>query len=137
MESAKENKILKEERYKSYTDLAYGNKKLNHQQAKLLSDIKVPINVEIGGVVISAEDIINFSSEQVLNFNFNPTSEVSLRVGSEVIAYGQLVICDGSLAVKITSTDVSCEDGFSSKENKNEEKEEEDTLPFHEGYKTI
>ena len=77
-------------------------KTLNHQQSKVLSDIQVPVHVDIGTITIQANELIDLIPGNSFEFNFDPKQEVDLRVGSESIGRARFVEKDGALGIEVT-----------------------------------
>jgi len=85
---------------------------LSSQQAKLLSELRVGVGVEVGTLEISAEELIDLYSGQSFEFEFDPDAPVKLRVGEELVAEAKFVLDGDKLALEVSS--VFC-DGDSKK----------------------
>jgi flagellar motor switch/type III secretory pathway protein FliN len=105
---SKSSKYLEQEKIEQQYH-AYGSARsaqpvsLSHLQARFLADIAVPVHVEIGELMLSAEEVIDLAEDQVIDFELNPAEAVSLRVGSETVARGRLAVCDGRLVIQVMS----------------------------------
>jgi len=70
---------------------------------KLLNDMQVLINVELGKIKITIEDLMNLKKEQVITLNKKITDEVSLFFNNQLIGKGVLVDIDGKIGVRLTT----------------------------------
>lgn len=78
-------------------------KSLSFTQAKLLSQLTVPVEVEIGELELSVEDIIDLFPGEAFEFAFDPLSPLSLRIGGSEIAKAKFVLVESRLALEIIS----------------------------------
>jgi flagellar motor switch/type III secretory pathway protein FliN len=70
--------------------------------SKILSDISVSINVDIGQMELSVRDLMDLYQGQVFEFRFNPEQEVVLKIGEEVIALARFIMKEEILGLSIT-----------------------------------
>ncbi len=69
----------------------------------LLSDLPVPVVVELGRVELSADEVICLRPGQLLELGRSPTDPVDLVVNGRLLAKGELVEIEGQLGVRISS----------------------------------
>ena len=83
---------------------------LSKRQLRCLSEIQVQLEVDIGRLQMSAEELIDLVPGKIFEFHFDPNEAVLLRVGEECIASAKFVVRDDVLALEILSTDGSKEE---------------------------
>jgi len=71
--------------------------------AAVLADAPIEIVAEVGRVILRGEEVLALAPGTVLALGGRRTPAVSLRVGSEVWADGELVSIDGELGVRVTA----------------------------------
>ena len=81
---------------------SFEHKSLSHRQAKLLSDLRVELQVVLGTLELTGEQLVDLTPGVELNCSFEANSAVTLCLGEEKIARGQLFIREEELVVEIT-----------------------------------
>lgn len=76
-------------------------KKLSAQGTVPVSEIGIGIQVEIGSLELSVQDLIDLSSGQTFEYEFDPMRPVTLCVGEEKIAQARFVQEDDRLLLQI------------------------------------
>jgi flagellar motor switch protein FliM len=88
-----------------YGDDAYGDEAEDEEplpeSAAMLSDVSVPMVVEMGRVKVSASDIVGLRPGQVIELSRSPGDAVDLVVDGRRIGRGELVDIEGELGVRI------------------------------------
>lgn len=77
-------------------------RQLNLSQAKLLSDIVIPVQVSLGELVLTAAQLIDLRSGEHFPLHLDLESPVTIVVAGEVIAKGKLVKDQAVVCVLIT-----------------------------------
>lgn len=77
-------------------------KQLNLSQARLLSELVIPVQVILGELSLSAAQLIDLRGGEHFPLLLEEDSEVSLVVSGEAIAKGRLVKDELSICVLIT-----------------------------------
>ena len=76
---------------------------LSLQQAKFLSEVQVPLGVEIGKLSITADKLIDLLPGQVFEFEFDALQPVALFLSGEKIGEARFVLEGEKLALEITT----------------------------------
>lgn len=84
----------------AYGDDAYPEEPLP-ESVGMLSDVAVPLVVELGRVSVSAADVMALRPGQVIELNRSPNEAVDLVVDGKRLGRGELVEIDGELGVRI------------------------------------
>ena len=71
-------------------------KQLNLSQAKLLSELVIPVQVSLGELSLTASQLLDLNTGEHFPLSIEENSPISLIVSGETIAKGRLV-SDGSL----------------------------------------
>ena len=74
---------------------------LTYEQTKLLNDLKLPINVQIGGLNLSAHQLLDLSLSQFFEFEIDPRTNLVLSIEGEEIAKAKFVVSDEKLGIEI------------------------------------
>ena len=91
-----------EDLYGAYSTAIYkGDGFLSHRQVQLLSDLYVPLDVELTNISISADRLIDLSEGDILKCSFKPSEPVKLCVAGEIIATAKFVKDEDELALEI------------------------------------
>lgn len=77
-------------------------KQLNLSQAKLLSELVIPIQISLGELSISASQLIDLRGGEHFPLNLEDQSPVTLIVSGEGVARGKLVKDESSIYVLVT-----------------------------------
>ena len=77
-------------------------KPLNLSQAKLLSDLVIPVQISLGELSLTAKQLIDLRSGEHFPLQLEEYSPITLIVSGEAIAKGKLVKDDSSFCVLIT-----------------------------------
>lgn len=77
-------------------------RQLNLSQAKLLSDIAVPVQVFLGELALTAAQLIDLRSGEYFPLHLDKESPVMIAVAGEVIAKGKLIKDKDTVCVLIT-----------------------------------
>lgn len=70
---------------------------------KLLKDMEVLINVGLGKIKITIDDLMNLKKEQIITLDKKITDEVNLFFNNQLIGKGVLVDIDGKIGVRLTA----------------------------------
>ncbi|MCT8978428.1 flagellar motor switch phosphatase FliY [Clostridium sp. CX1] len=83
--------------YKQFSDFDNVSRNTN-------SILDVPLNIQVvlGDAQRSIKEILNFKNGTLLQLNQMENQPVELQVNGKVIAYGEVVVVDGNLAINIT-----------------------------------
>jgi len=73
----------------------------SHEQVKLLSDLKFSIGVQIGGLNVSAHQLLDLSPNQFFEFEINPHTKLSLFIEGEKIATAKFISVNDKLGIEI------------------------------------
>ena len=73
----------------------------SHEQVKLLSDLKFSIGVQIGGLNVSAHQLLDLSPNQFFEFEINPYTKLSLFIEGEKIATAKFISVNDKLGIEI------------------------------------
>lgn len=76
-------------------------KSLSLPQAKRLAEITVPVEVEVGKLELSLEDLIDLFPGETFEFAFDPLAPLSLCMRGSEIAKAKFVLLEGKLALEI------------------------------------
>ena len=76
----------------------------SHEQVKLLSDLKFSIGVQIGGLNVSAHQLLDLSPNQFFEFEINPYTKLSLFIEGEKIATAKFISVNDKLGLEIVET---------------------------------
>ncbi|MCK6509034.1 type III secretion system cytoplasmic ring protein SctQ [Myxococcota bacterium] len=79
----------------------YGEDANYEQMAPVLSDVPVPLIVELGRVEAKARDLAYLRLGQVLELRRSPYEPLDLVVNGQILGKGELVEIDGQLGVRI------------------------------------
>lgn len=74
---------------------------LSREQGDLLRSIEVEVHVEVGSVLMSAEQLIDLLPGHLFEFRFEADTPVVLRVGEEIIGTARFVAIEGGLGLEI------------------------------------
>lgn len=78
-------------------------KTLTQAQAKILSEASVNLNVDIGSISMSIEDLIDLMPGEVFEFQLEKGKIVKIKLDAKTIAEAKFVKKDGSYALEIVS----------------------------------
>ncbi len=67
-----------------------------------LADIPIPIEVELDRKIMSVRSILELASGSVLVMSRSAGENIDIRVGDELIGFGEIVILEDSMGVRIT-----------------------------------
>lgn len=81
----------------------FGSVSLSLEQAKFLSEVPVTLGVEIGNLLLSAEQLIDLLPGQVFEFQFDPHLPVRLLLGEEHVGSARFVMHGEQLALEVVS----------------------------------
>ena len=73
----------------------------SHEQVKLLSDLKFSIGVQIGGLNVTAHQLLDLSPNQFFEFELNPYTKLSLFIEGEKIATAKFISVNDKLGLEI------------------------------------
>ena len=76
---------------------------LSLQQAQYLSDIDVALQIEVGAISITAEQLIDLAPGQSLPFECDMEQELVLRFAGEEVARGRFCSEDGKIFIEIVA----------------------------------
>ncbi len=68
----------------------------------LVLDVELPLMVRFGRAVLSLKTLAGLGPGSVVDMGRSPDDPVELLVSDKVIAYGEVVIVDGSYGLRIT-----------------------------------
>lgn len=74
---------------------------LSTGQLRLLSDIQLEVALEVGQIILSAEQLLDLHQGQVFEVELDEKLPVTLRIGGEMIAEARFVLSDEQLALEI------------------------------------
>jgi flagellar motor switch protein FliN/FliY len=90
------NKMQKVE-FKSFNETNHVSKNTNS-----IFDVPLNIQVVLGNAERTIKEVMNFGKGTLLELNQVADQPIELHVNGKVIAYGEVVVVDGNLAVNIT-----------------------------------
>ena len=67
-----------------------------------LSDIPVDVEVELGRKVMTIAQILDLQASSVIRMNRSAGDNIDILVGGTVIGYGEIVIIEDTVGVRIT-----------------------------------
>lgn len=79
----------------------FEHRTLSHRQTKLLSDLRVDLQIVLGTLELTAEQLVDLTPGAEINCGFEVGSSVFLCMGEEIIAKGELFLRDDQLGVEI------------------------------------
>lgn len=107
-----------EDLYGAYSKVVHkGECFLSHRQVQLLSDLYVPLDVELANISIAADKLIDLAPGDILRCAFDPNEPVRLCVAGEVIAKAKFVKDGESLALEILHLGEKIENKFATNSN--------------------
>jgi flagellar motor switch protein FliN/FliY len=68
----------------------------------LVLDVELPLMVRFGRAVLSLKTLAGLGPGSIVDMGRSPDDPVELLVSDKVIAYGEVVIVDGSYGLRIT-----------------------------------
>jgi len=68
----------------------------------LVLDVELPLVVRFGRAVLSLKTLAGLGPGSIVDMGRSPDNPVELLVSDKVIAYGEVVIVDGSYGLRIT-----------------------------------
>ena len=78
-----------------------GKSSFSQEQVKLLRDLKFSIGVQIGGLNVSAHQLLDLSPNQFFEFEINPYTKLSLFIEGEKIATAKFISVNDKLGIEI------------------------------------
>jgi flagellar motor switch protein FliN/FliY len=90
------NNNMQKVEFKAFDDTAYVSKNTSS-----LFDVPLNIQVVLGNAQRSIKEIMNFGSGTLLELNQVAGQPVELQINGKVIAYGEVVVVGGNLAINI------------------------------------
>ena len=85
---------------------------LSLRQAKLLNEVKAEISVELGEIVLSADQLIDLVPGSVLEFAVDAQRPLTLRLYGELLGTGVVVRNGEELGLEILSLAATAEETF-------------------------
>ncbi|MDR2337656.1 MAG: FliM/FliN family flagellar motor C-terminal domain-containing protein [Deltaproteobacteria bacterium] len=71
------------------------------EQVRLLDDLKLTLGVQIGGLSVTAHQLLDLSPNQFFEFEINPHTSLSLFVEGEKIATAKFIAINDKLGIEI------------------------------------
>lgn len=91
------NDKMQKVEFKSFNETNYVSKNTNS-----IFDVPLNIQVVLGNAERTIKEVMNFGKGTLLELNQVADQPIELHVNGKVIAYGEVVVVDGNLAVNIT-----------------------------------
>jgi flagellar motor switch protein FliN/FliY len=67
-----------------------------------LAEIRVPIEVELDRKILPVREILSLAPGSVIKMTRSAGENIDIRVGGALVAYGEIVILEESMGVRIT-----------------------------------
>ncbi|MBL9186460.1 MAG: flagellar motor switch protein FliN [Opitutaceae bacterium] len=68
----------------------------------ILLDVKVKVTVQLGSVMLPMRDVLELAPGSVVQLNQRASDPVGLFVNDKLVAYGEVVVVEDNLGIKIT-----------------------------------
>ena len=68
----------------------------------ILLDVKVRVTVQLGSVMLPMRDVLELSPGSVVQLTQRASDPVGLFVNDKLVAYGEVVVVEDNLGIKIT-----------------------------------
>ena len=72
------------------------------EQVTFLSDVPLPIDVELDRKTMPVHDILQLASGNVLKMTRSAGENIEIRAGGSLLGYGEIVILEDKMGVRIT-----------------------------------
>ena len=72
------------------------------EQVTFLSDVPLPIDVELDRKTMAVRDILQLASGSVLKMTRSAGENIEIRAGGSLLGYGEIVILEDKMGVRIT-----------------------------------
>ena len=72
------------------------------QQIADLADVPVDVEVELGRRIMTVAQILELGKESVIRMGRSAGDNIDILVGSSLIGYGEIVIIEDAVGVRIT-----------------------------------
>ncbi len=76
------------------------------EQIAELADVPVDVEVELGRKVMTIAQILDLQPDSVVRIARSAGDNIDLLIGGALIGFGEIVIIDGSVGVRITDFNV-------------------------------
>jgi flagellar motor switch protein FliN/FliY len=67
-----------------------------------LADVPMLVEVELGRPVLKMRDLVNLVSGSVLTLGRAAGENLDVRIGDELIGFGEVVVTENAVAIRIT-----------------------------------
>ena len=68
----------------------------------ILLDVKVKVTVQLGSVMLPMRDVLELAPGSVVQLTQRASDPVGLFVNDKLVAYGEVVVVEDNLGIKIT-----------------------------------
>ncbi|MBL9201918.1 MAG: flagellar motor switch protein FliN [Opitutaceae bacterium] len=68
----------------------------------ILLDVKVSVTVQLGSVMLPMREVLELSPGSVVQLTQRASDPVGLFVNDKLVAYGEVVVVEDNLGIKIT-----------------------------------
>ena len=75
------------------------------EEIQLCGDIPMDICVDLDQVMISLEKVLRLEQGSVIKMNRSAGENISISIGGTLIAFGEIVIIEAAMGVRITGFD--------------------------------
>ena len=72
------------------------------EQIAELTDVPLEVEIEVGRKVMTLAQILELHEESVIRIARSAGDNIDILIGGTLIGFGEIVIIDGSLGVRIT-----------------------------------
>ena len=85
-----------------FEDKQEGEKLVVGDSLDLIKNVPVKIEAQLGEAEISVEELMSLKDGSIVKLNTGSTDRVAMYLNGEVIGFGELVVVEDSLAIRIT-----------------------------------
>jgi flagellar motor switch protein FliN len=75
---------------------------MNPQTLAVLLDVELPVTIRLGAAQVTFGDVMGFNTGSQVEFDRGPEEPIDVLVNGRVVARGEMVMVQGSYAVRIT-----------------------------------